>query len=180
MEVDGKDLGHHGLHLAEVLGDAAGDADFLIGLLARDFKAQARQRLPDGFQRFQCLFPGHVDQHKVDHRAADDAVQGDQDGQGQEAPEAAAHRIDVLLFIELLDLHRIAFLVVSAALFDLLHARIHPGHVHRIALGFRAGIEHDQLDDHGKQDDGQAIGACEGEQDVQQLGKRPHYDSQKN
>ena len=48
--------------------------------------------------------------------------------------------------VQLLDFHGVPFLVVSAALFDLLHLRIHPGHVHGIALGLCAGIKHDQLD----------------------------------
>ena len=82
--------------------------------------------------------------------------------------------------VQLLDFHGVPFLVVSAALFDLLHLRIHPGHVHGIALGLCAGIKHDQLDGHRKEHNRPAVRTGDQIHQIQQQRKRPHNESHQN
>ena len=50
-------------------------------------------------QAFQRVLGEH---HEVGDGLADDGIQGDQDGEWDQAPEAAAHGIDAFLFVELL------------------------------------------------------------------------------
>ena len=66
--------------------------------------------------------------HKVGDGLTDDVVEGDKDGHGKEAPEAAAHGVNAVLLIELLLLLRQLLAVVGVALLQLLHLAGH--HVH--------------------------------------------------
>ena len=108
------------------------------------------------------------------NRLADDGVQGDQNGQGNETPEAAAHGADALFFVELLHLLIHFCLIVGILLLDLLHLAGHAVHPDHALLGLDLEGQHDELDDNGEQNDSQTVGIG---QVVKQLDQRGEGDT---
>ena len=101
-----------------------------------------------------------------------EVVQGHQNGQGQKAPQAAAHGIEALFLVELLHLLLHLQLVVGVFLLDLLHLAGHAAHPHHALLGLHLKGQQDQLDDQREQDQGHAVGPCQVVKQPQQGRKR--------
>ena len=97
--------------------------------------------------------------HEVGDGLADDGVQGQQNGEGQQAPQAAGHGVDPLLGVELLHLLGLLGLVVGVFLLDFLKPAGHAAHAHHALLGLHLEGQHNQLDHQGKEDDGHGVGA---------------------
>ena len=149
-----------GDEVRELAVDDVGDGDLLIAGAGLDLDAGALDELPGGLHHLQAgLLAAEV--HEVDDGIPDDVVQGHQDGQGQEAPQAAAHGAEALLLIELLHLLLHLHLVVGVLLLDLLHLAGHPAHPHHALLGLHLEGQQDQLDDQGEQDQRHAVGPCQ-------------------
>lgn len=90
-----------------------GDLHLLVGgVAAEGVGAQSLHRVNGGGD----LLLGET--HHVQHGPADDVVQCHQDGQGQEGPEAAAHGVDALPLVQLLDLLVVLRLVVAVLLWS--------------------------------------------------------------
>ena len=86
-----------------------------------------------------------VDAHHDGEGFDDGAVEGEEYGEGQQAPEAAGHGVDLLLAVEAGHL-LVEFLLVALVLaLELLHARREPGHAHHalLALGHE-GQQHER------------------------------------
>ena len=92
----------------------------------------------------------------MSERLADDAVQRNQDGEGDEGPEAARHGVDLLLLIELCDLGLVFLLVAAVLLLQLLDYRREAGHAHHAALALELEGQHDKSHDQGEQDNREA------------------------
>ena len=92
-------------------------------------------------------------------------------GQGQKAPQTAAHGVDPLLGIELLHLLAHFRLVVGVLLLNLLHPAGHPAHAHHALLGFHLQRQQNQLEHQGEEDDGHAVRAGELIEHADQPGK---------
>ena len=106
--------------VGELLVDDADDLDLLVGGIAAEGDAGAGDHLLGSFQH--CLSVGlGTKVHEIDDGLTDDVVQSDEDGQGKEAPQAAAHGIDALLSIELLQLFLLLSGIVGVLLLNLLN-----------------------------------------------------------
>ena len=106
---------------------------------------------------------GHIllDGHEVGNGLTQNGVQSDQDGQGDHGPQAAAHGVDALFLIKLLDF-LVGFCLVVGILFpDLIHLTGHAVHADHVALGLHLEGQHNQLDHNGKQNDRQTVRACQ-------------------
>ena len=97
--------------------------------------------------------------HQMGDGLAHNGIQSQQNGQRQEAPEAAAHGADALLLIELLHFFLHFDLVIGVLFLNLLDFAIHPVHPHHTLLGFQLEGQQDELQHHSKEDDGHAIRA---------------------
>ena len=106
--------------------------------------------------------------HEVAQRCADDVVQGDQDGEGQEGPQAPGHGVDTLAGIEVRDLLLLPLLVIGVFLLDLLHLAVHAAHAEHTLLALELEGKQYQLDDQGEEDQSDAIGARPG---IEQAGE---------
>ena len=115
-------------------------------------------------------------EHHARDRLADDAVQGDQDREGDQRPQAAGHRVDALLAVELLHLG-VELLGVALMLFlQLLDARLQAGGTHHALFALGVERREDQVHDQGKEDDSPAIAAGQVIEPDHQLGKGPGDD----
>ena len=110
--------------------------------------------------------------HQMGDGLAHNGIKGQQNRQRQEAPEAAAHGVDTLFCIELLHLLLHLHLIVGVLLLDLLDFAIHPVHAHHALLGFHLEGQHNELQHHGKEDDGHAVRAGQCVKQADQPGKR--------
>ena len=109
--------------------------------------------------------------HEVGDGLADDVVEGDEDGHGDEAPQAAAHGVDAFLFVELLHFLLELGLVFGVALLQLLHLTADAAHAHHALLGFHLEGQHDELDDQSKQDQSHTVGVRQVIEQTNQPGK---------
>ena len=110
-----------------VLGDKVGQ----INLFIRAIRAvlQLLRHVAQGDSRFPQGFAGLIAQaHEVGNGLADDGVQRHQDKQRQQGPHTAAHGVDALLHIELLQLLLILLLVFGVLLLQLRLAARQPPH----------------------------------------------------
>ena len=101
------------------------------------------------------LILGHA--QEVGQGLTDDAVQGDQNGQGQEGPEAAAGGLDPFLLIELLQLNGVAFPVSAVLLLDKLLLVGQAVHGHHALAALQEEGEEDDTDHQGEQQQGNAV-----------------------
>ena len=76
---------------------------------------------------------------------------------GQQAPEAAAHGVDLFLLVELLNLQIVLFPVVAVHFLELLHLAVEHVHLDHGPLGLDGQGEENDLDQHGEEDEGQAV-----------------------
>ena len=106
--------------------------------------------------------------HEVAQRCADDVVQGDQDGEGQEGPQAPGHGVDALAGIEVRDLLLLLFFVIGVFLLDLLHLAVHAAHAEHTLLALELEGKQHQLDDQGEEDQSDAVRARPG---IEQAGE---------
>ena len=84
--------------------------------------------------------------HHVVNGLTDDGVEDHQDNEGDEGPQAAAHGIDLLLGVELLDLLIVALPVVAVLLLQLLHLALEHVHLDHAALALQGQGEQHHLD----------------------------------
>ena len=98
--------------------------------------------------------------HEVAQGGADDVVQGDKDGEGQEGPQAAGHGVDTLAGVEVGDLLLLLLLVVGVPLLDLLHLAVHTPHAEHTLLAFQLEGKENQLHHEGEEDQRDTVGAC--------------------
>ena len=112
---------------------------------------------------------GHV--HEVGQGPADDAVDGHQEGQGQEGPQTAAGGLHALLVIELLELLRV-FLPVPGVLLlqDFLFLR-QAAHGEHAFPPLQEEGEQDDTDHQAEEQQRHAVAAGEVIEQQQQLGK---------
>ena len=133
-----------------------GDLHLLVGgVAAEGVGAQSLHRVNGGGD----LLLGET--HHVQHGPADDVVQTHQDGQGQEGPEAAAHGVDALPLVQLLDLLVVLRLVVAVLLLEPRHLSLHGVHLHHALLALVGQGEEDHLGQQGEHDQGQGVAAAE-------------------
>ena len=99
--------------------------------------------------------------HEVGDGLADDVVEGDEDGHGDEAPQAAAHGVDAVLLIEPLLLLRHLLAVVGVALLDLLQLAGDHVHADHAALALHHEGQQHQLHHQGEEDESHAVGTGE-------------------
>ena len=142
-----KSVGETG-ELVEVLADELGLVNLLVeGVVACGVVAHAvaeRSELfingPAGLK--QLVGDTHHDGDGLDHRA----IEGYQYGEGEQAPEAAAHGADLFLSVEtghlLVEFLRVALVL----LLQLHHAGLEPGHAHHALLALGHEGQHDQRD----------------------------------
>ena len=165
--------------IGRVVGQVLDDLDLRIDAVSDGFAAgggapaqtNAGDHFLGGLQHLETVAPG-AEVHEVDDGFPDDIIQGHQDGQGQEAPQAAGHGIDALFGIELLHLLLHLHLVIGVFLLDLLHLAGHPAHADHALFGLHLEGEQDQLDDQSKQDQRHAIGPGETVEQPHQSRKR--------
>lgn len=84
-------------------------------------------------------------------------IQGNEDGEGQQGPEAAGHGVDPLLLIELGNLLLILLLISRIFLLQLLELGGKAAHVHHAALALHLEGQQHQLDNQGEENNGKAI-----------------------
>ena len=172
VKVDGEDLAARfaggGADGFQVLGgNERGQVQLIVGGVG---KALAR-----------LLQPAHVHSHGVPvhhfgngiehpavgnaHHVVDgltnDGVEDHQDNEGDEGPQAAAHGVDLLLGVELLDLLIVALPVVAVLLLQLLHLALEHVHLDHAALALQGQGEQHHLDHQREQDQRQAVAAAE-------------------
>ena len=83
--------------------------------------------------------------HEIAQRGTDDVVQCDQDGQGQEGPQAATHGIDALTGIQIGHLLLLTLFVVGKAGLNILDLALHAVHTHHALLALELEGQDDQL-----------------------------------
>ena len=181
-EVDGEHVGTHAaggghrlLHGSQVaLVDEGGQVQLVIGAVGKGIGGLLNPAhihglgipvhgLGNGVEGI-----GVVDAHHVMDGLADDGVEDHQNDQGDEGPQAAAHGVDLLLLIELLDLQIITLPVFAVLLLQFLHLTLQDVHLDHAALALQGEGEKHHLDHQGEQDQGQAIAAAETIKNLQQ------------
>ena len=115
--------------------------------------------LANDIDNFGGLFAAQV--HHIDHGLADDLIQGNQNQQRNEGPEAAAGGGDAFFFVELHDLHLIFCFIVAVLGFQSLDPGGHTGHLHHAFLALGADRQQNQFDGDAEEDQGQAVIAGE-------------------
>ena len=101
----------------------------------------------------------------------DDLVQGQQEEQGQEGPQAPAHGVDALLLIELCQLLLVFLLIFGVLLLQLRLLAGQASHTDHAALGLHLEGKEYQLQDQTEEDDGHTVGPGDGIHPAQQGGK---------
>ena len=157
--------------VGELAVNDVGNGDLLIAGAGHDLNAGAFNQT-SGRIHYRQTGVLAAEVHEVDNGLPDDIVQGHQNGQGQKAPQAAAHGIEALFLVELLHLLLHLQLVVGVFLLDLLHLAGHAAHPHHALLGLHLEGQQDQLDDQREQDQGHAVGPCQVVKQPQQGRKR--------
>ena len=114
--------------------------------------------------------------HHAAQGLADDGVQRDQDGEGNQRPEAAGHGVDALFLVQLLHLGVELLLVALMPLLQLLNLGLEAGGAHHALLALGHEGSHDEVDGQGEKDQCQAVVAGQVVEPDHQLGKGPGYD----
>ena len=150
--------------LLSVGGDQTGCGDLMVVLVAGELLGcQALQGLDDQLGVLQGLGEDVVD------GLTDDGEQGDQDQQGDECPQAAAHAHGRAFFtLQSLNFFILLLLVVGVLLLDLLDTGLQTGHLHHALLGLGIDGSQDSLNDEGENDHGKAIVGSQVIQETQQ------------
>ena len=120
--------------VGELAVNDVGNGDLLIAGAGHDLNTGAFNQT-SGRIHYRQTGVLAAEVHEVDNGLPDDIVQGHQNGQGQKAPQAAAHGIEALFLVELLHLLLHLQLVVGVFLLDLLHLAGHAAHPHHALLG---------------------------------------------
>ena len=98
-------------------------------------------------------------EHHSGDGAADNAVQCDEDGEGNEGPETAGHGVDALFLIQLLDLCIELLGVTLVSSLQLLQSGLDAGCTHHALLALCHEGGHEQVDNQCEEQDGKAIAA---------------------
>ena len=133
--------------------DEVGQIDLLIGVVG------GRRRIAQRHRQIGNLGNDLVGQvHEEPQRGTDDIVQGDQDGEGQEGPQAAGHGVDALLGVQVGHLLLLPLLVVGVAGLDILDLALHPVHAQHALLALHLEGQDHQLHHQGEEDQRHAVG----------------------
>ena len=145
--------------------DELGQVDLLIGsglTLSRGGIPQRRR------QRGDLGDHGLGQAHEVAQGGTDDVVQGDEDGERDEGPQAAGHGVHTLAGVEVGHLLLLLFLVVGIPRLDILDLTLHAIHAQHALLALELEGQQHQLHHQGEQDQRHAVGARPG---VEQAGQ---------
>ena len=147
--------GQSGLDFVPVLVGNVGQLDLHIGI------GLGRDGVPALIHKKVLQGGDHIFRHKhhAGQRLADDAVERDQDGEGNERPDAAGHGVDALFLVQLLHLLIQLLGVALMAALKLLNPGLDESGVHHalLALGHEGG--HQQVDQEREDDNGHAVAA---------------------
>ena len=103
----------------------------------------------------------------------DNGEQGEQDQQGNKAPQTAAHTHGSALFLlQLLNFFILLLLVMGISSLDILDAGLQTGHLHHALLGLGVDGSQHQLHNQSKQNHGKTVVAGQVVQNAQQPAKR--------
>ena len=114
--------------------------------------------------------------HKVPQGHADDVIQRNQNGEGQEGPEAAAHGVDALPGVQVGHFLVLLLLIVGVAHLDVLDFALHAVHPQHALLALELEGQNHDFHHQGEQNQRQTVGAgdavkqarqpCEGNTDI--------------
>ena len=164
--------------LRKIIGDELGKADLLIAL-AHELSIVAQGGGKGRDLRHDVL----GEQHEAAERLADDGIERDEDGEGQEAPEAAAHGVHALLRVEELHLLIHALGIVGVFRLDLFHLGLEEIHAHHALFRLHLEGQRDELHDEREEHQRPAVGAgqlIEGAQDPGEGNANVVTDDRKN
>ena len=141
--------GKAGLHKIPVLMGKLGQLDFGIGVgtLRNGVKALFHKEI------LQCGDKIVRYEHHAGHGHADDAVQGDQNRERDQGPQAAGHGVHALFPVQLLHFGIQLLLVPFVAALQFLDLRLQAGGTHHALLALRHEGGEDQVHREGKEDD---------------------------
>ena len=143
--------------------DEVGQIDLLIGVVG------GRRRIAQRHRQIGDLGDDLVGQvHEEPQRGTDDIVQGDQDGERQEGPQAAGHGVDALFGVQVGHLLLLPLLVVGVAGLDILDLALHPVHAQHALLALHLEGQDHQLHHQGEEDQGHAVGTGQAVEDSRQ------------
>ena len=147
--------------------DKVGQIDLLIGVVAGGRGIAQR-----GGQRGDLIdhLVGQV--HEEPQGGTDDIVQGDQDGERQEGPQAAGHGVDAFLGVQVGHFLLLPLLVVGEAGLDILDLALHPVHAQHALLALHLEGQDHQLHHQGEQDQRHAVGTGQAVEHSRQPGER--------
>ena len=134
--------------------DELGQIDLVIGVVA----GLIAQRT---CQRADLLDDGGGQAHEVPQGGTDDGVQGDQDGEGNEGPQAAGHGVHALTGVQVRHLLLLALPIVGEAGLDILHLALHPVHPEHTLLALELEGQDHQLHHQSEEDQSQTVGPGE-------------------
>ena len=149
--------------LREILGDEAGKADLFIAL-AHGIGIVAEGGGEGGDLRHNV----GLEQHEAAEGLTNDGIERDENGEGQETPEASAHGVHALLGIEHLHLFVHALGIVGRFRLDLFHLGLEEIHAHHALFRLHLEGQRDELHDDREEHESPAVGAgqlIEGAQD---------------
>ena len=157
IKVDGENpaahLAHSGLDRLQVFrGDQGGQVKLVIAHIGESFAGLLdpavahRNGVPVHHLGNLVEYLHIVDAHHILNGLADDGVQGNQNQQREKRPQAAAHGVDLLPLIKLLDLQIIALTVSAVLLLQLLHLALKHVHLNHAPLTLQRKREQDKLD----------------------------------
>ena len=157
IKVDGENpaahLAHSGLDRLQVFrGDQGGQVKLVIAHIGESFAGLLdpavahRNGVPVHHLGNLVEYLHIVDAHHILNGLADDGVQGNQNQQREKRPQAAAHGVDLLPLIKLLDLQIIALTVSAVLLLQLLHLALKHVHLNHAPLALQRKREQDKLD----------------------------------
>ena len=149
--------------IRKVVGNELGKADLLIAL-AHELGIVAQGGGKGRDLRHDVL----GEHHEAAERLTDDGIQSDEDGEGQEAPEASAHVVHALLCVEELHLLVHARGIIGVFRLDLFHLGLEEIHAHHALFRLHLEGQGDELHDERKEHQCPAVGAgqlIEGAQD---------------
>ena len=139
--------------LRPVLVHDVGELDLEIGVRSRRGGVPALLG-EEGLNGFEHAV---LDEHHAGEGLTDDGIKRDQEGERDQRPEAAGHRVDALFAVELLHLLIELLLVALVAALQLLQLGLQAGLAHHALLALGLEGREDQVDDEREEQDRRAV-----------------------
>ena len=145
--------GKRGLELIPVLMGKVGELYFKVrvGLGRGDVKPRLDEVV---LHRVHDLLR---DEHHPRHRLTDDAVERDEDGEGDKGPQTAGHGVRAVFLVQLLHLLIELLGVALMPALELLHLGLEARGAHHAFLALSHEGRQDKVDDKGEEYDGYAV-----------------------